>query len=197
MNRVVAISVTTIALLAHSALVTSATGAGPRDRIAEIVAAASAVINDGAVGEAEREQRVRAIIHDAFHFEDMGRQALGPYWANLTPAQRREFVPLFTDVFEKSYNRLVLRFLGERTTTYLGASTDQHQGVVETMLEGGPGERLPVTYRLARRPGGWAVVDVIVDGVSLAGNYRAQFERIIRRSSYDTLLQRMQRLAQR
>ena len=37
----------------------------------------------------------------------------------------------------------------------------------------------------------WAVFDVIVDGVSLALNYRAQFEQIIRNSSYDTLLQKI------
>ena len=33
--------------------------------------------------------------------------------------------------------------------------------------------------------------DVIVDGVSLALNYRAQFEQIIRNASYDTLLQKI------
>jgi MlaC protein len=33
--------------------------------------------------------------------------------------------------------------------------------------------------------------DGVVDGVSLALNYRAQFEQIIRNSSYDTLLQKI------
>jgi hypothetical protein len=35
------------------------------------------------------------------------------------------------------------------------------------------------------------VFDVIVDGVSLALNYRAQFAQITQSSSYDTLLQRI------
>jgi hypothetical protein len=33
----------------------------------------------------------------------------------------------------------------------------------------------------------------VVDGVSIAGNYRAQFSKIIRTSSYDTLLRRLQK----
>jgi phospholipid transport system substrate-binding protein len=50
---------------------------------------------------------------------------------------------------------------------------------------------LPVEYRLIHQDQRWAVFDVIVDGVSLALNYRAQFEQIIRNSSYDTLLQKI------
>ena len=41
----------------------------------------------------------------------------------------------------------------------------------------------------------WAVVDVVVDGVSLAANYRAQFTKVIRTSSYETLLRRMRKHA--
>jgi ABC-type transporter MlaC component len=38
-----------------------------------------------------------------------------------------------------------------------------------------------------------AAFDVIVDGVSLAVNYWAQFAQIIRSASYDTLRQRLKR----
>ena len=34
--------------------------------------------------------------------------------------------------------------------------------------------------------------DVVVDGVSLAGNFRAQFTKTIRASSYDALVQRIE-----
>jgi ABC-type transporter MlaC component len=38
------------------------------------------------------------------------------------------------------------------------------------------------------------VVDVRIDGVSLAMNYRSQFNKTIRTSSYDTLVQRMRKM---
>jgi MlaC protein len=53
--------------------------------------------------------------------------------------------------------------------------------------------QLPVEYWLVHKGQRWAVFDVIVEGVSLARNYRAQFDQIIQSSSYDTLLQRVKR----
>jgi phospholipid transport system substrate-binding protein len=37
----------------------------------------------------------------------------------------------------------------------------------------------------------WLVYDVIVEGVSLVGNYRTQFNTIVRTSSYAELIRRM------
>lgn len=54
-------------------------------------------------------------------------------------------------------------------------------------------EQLAVDYRLIEKAQRWAVFEVVVDGVSIAGNYRAQFEKILRTSSYDTLVQQIKR----
>jgi ABC-type transporter MlaC component len=44
-----------------------------------------------------------------FDFEEMAKLALGPSWDKLTAQQRTEFVRLFGDLFERSYNRIMLR----------------------------------------------------------------------------------------
>lgn len=170
--------------------------AGPRERVGELVGGVAAVVRDPALQNTERQARVRAIIDGTFDFEAMGQQALGTRWQALTPAQRDEFVGLFAELFKRSYTRLVLRFLGDRRTTYVTESTTGNRAAVETMLAGGKEERLPVGYRLARKHEQWQVVDVVIDGVSLAEGYRAQFERIARNSSYETLLRRMRSKAQ-
>ncbi|TMA06013.1 MAG: ABC transporter substrate-binding protein, partial [Deltaproteobacteria bacterium] len=38
-------------------------------------------------------------------------------------------------------------------------------------------------------PSGWRVYDVIVEGISLVNNYRSQFDRVLNKKSFDTLLQ--------
>jgi glucose/arabinose dehydrogenase len=131
--------------------------------------------------------------HGTFDFEEMAKLALGPYWDRLTPPQRTQFVSLFGTLFERSYNSLVLRFLAERQTIYGREAITQDRAVVQTTLvdQKTDGE-LPVEYRLIDKNQRWAVFDVVVDGVSLAQNYRAQFDQIIRNSSYDTLLQRIE-----
>jgi phospholipid transport system substrate-binding protein len=172
-----------------------ALGAGPQERVQAILRAVSAIMEDptlqGAETERERQRRIREVIFESFDFREMARESLGSYWAKLTPEQRDEFIGLFGNLFERSYNRLVLRFLGERQTLYGEESIQQDRATVATTLVSKQDARLPVDYRLVRHNEQWAIYDVIIDGVSLAMNYRAQFSKILRTSSYEALAQRL------
>jgi phospholipid transport system substrate-binding protein len=129
-------------------------------------------------------------MHESFDFGTTARESLGPHWASLTPEQRDRFVGLFTQLFEPSYDRLVLRFLGGSTTTYGADSVDAERAVVKTVLLRKGGDELPVDYRLPRTAASGGS-PIVIDGVSLAGNFRAQFDKTIRASSYDALVRRI------
>ena len=49
-----------------------------------------------------------------------------------------------------------------------------------------------IFYRLQKADSSWEVYDIIVEGVSLVNNYRTQFSKIIRTSSYQELVKKMQ-----
>ena len=51
-----------------------------------------------------------------------------------------------------------------------------------------PKTEITLDYRLLVKDDNWQVYDVVVDGVSLVKNYRVQFDRIIRDSSYEELV---------
>ena len=40
-------------------------------------------------------------------------------------------------------------------------------------------------------PLGWRAYDVVVEGISLANNYRSQFDRFLSKKSFDELLQEL------
>jgi phospholipid transport system substrate-binding protein len=46
-------------------------------------------------------------------------------------------------------------------------------------------------YRLVLKDGRWSAYDIIIDGVSLVSNYRSQFQKIIRESSYEELVNKL------
>jgi phospholipid transport system substrate-binding protein len=170
--------------------------AQPQEQMKKALDAVALVLKDpslqGPDKQAERRQRVRQIILDTFDFEEMAKLALGPYWDRLTPPQRTEFVSLFGTLFERSYKNLVLQFLPERQSIYGRESVTQDRAIVQTTLvDQAKSAQLPIEYRLIHKDQRWTVFDVIVDGVSLALNYRAQFAQMIQSSSYDTLLQRI------
>src|SRR2546430_15031293 len=92
-------------------------------------------------------------MHDSFDFRTMAQESLGPQWASLTPEQRDRFVGLFAQLFERSYDRLVLRLLGGSATTYRAESVDPGRALVKTVLLPKGGAELPVDYRLTPHGG--------------------------------------------
>src|SRR6185295_3079157 len=62
------------------------------------------------------------------------------------------------------------------------------RAVVTTMMNGRNGAELPVEYRMARVNEMWRIRDLVLDGVSLVDNYRAQVQAVLRRSSYADLI---------
>jgi len=69
--------------------------------------------------------------------------------------------------------------------------SDRDGATVATSVLTRSGGEMAVGYRMLARDGSWKVYDVVVDGVSLIDNYRAQFQKVIARSSYAALVTEM------
>lgn len=138
----------------------------------------------------ERRAAIRAIATDAFDFEDMTRRALARHWQARTPAERGEFVQLFASLLESSYISKLELYGGEKVS-YAGDKIDGDQGTVRTRIVTKQGTEIPVDYRMHSRGDRWLVYDVVIEGMSLIANYRAQFARIIQTSSYTELVAKL------
>ncbi|HWP66866.1 MAG TPA: ABC transporter substrate-binding protein [Candidatus Limnocylindria bacterium] len=168
----------------------------PQARVEETVGAIAAVLGDpaprGTENDLERKERVRGIIRDAFDFAAMTEAAMGRHWAALDAEKRRELVDLFGALFERSYDRLVVRFLGRSRTVYGGESVANDRALVRTTLVREHDDELPVDYHISYDGRRWRMWDVDVDGVSLAAKFRSQFDAAIRASSVDRLIARIE-----
>ena len=138
----------------------------------------------------ERRTAVRKIANDIFDFNETARRALGRHWQARTPAERDEFVQLFSDLLERSYISKVELYGGEKIQ-YVGDTIDSDQAKVQTKLLTKGGSDIPIEYRMSRKGDRWLVYDVIIEGVSLVANYRTQFNKIIQTSSYQELVKKM------
>jgi phospholipid transport system substrate-binding protein len=138
----------------------------------------------------ERRTAVRKIANDIFDFNETARRSLGRHWQARTPAERDEFVQLFSDLLERSYISKVELYGGEKIQ-YLGDTIDSDQAKVQTKLLTKGGSDIPIEYRMSRKGDRWLVYDVIIEGVSLVANYRTQFNKIIQTSSYQELVKKM------
>lgn len=135
-------------------------------------------------------ESARQLIFARFDFAEMTKRALGSHWNGLNAREQSEFVEAFTQRLLFAYGRTLHSYGGEKIQ-FKGELQDREQASVETRVIGDTGENLPIDYKLHEVNGQWKVYDVVIDYVSLISNYRAQFDRVIAKSSVQDLLQKV------
>lgn len=134
-------------------------------------------------------EKALQLVHARFDFSELTRQTLGRHWSNLSQIEQREFVDAFTQKLLVAYGRSV-RASGDEKVEFKGEERNGDLANVETKVVSSSGE-LPIDYRLHFVNGQWKVYDMVIDQVSVVNNYRAQFDRVIARSSVKNLLQKI------
>jgi phospholipid transport system substrate-binding protein len=119
----------------------------------------------------------------------MAQQSLGPRWNDLNGNQQ-EFVSVFTDFVEHGYMSTLGSYRGEKVV-YDNDRVNGESAEVDTRVIGGEGAPIKIGYKLHLTGGEWMVYDAVIDDVSVIGNYRTQFARILRTASLDQLTQSM------
>jgi phospholipid transport system substrate-binding protein len=135
-------------------------------------------------------QKALNLIYDRFDFSEMTKRALSSHWKGLGQNEQREFVEAFTQRLLMAYGRTV-RASGDEKIQFKRETLDGKFARVETKVVSGNGEELPIDYQLQESNGQWKVYDMVIDQISIVNNYRAQFERVIAKSSLKELLVRM------
>ena len=166
---------------------------GATDELRPAIDKVLRILDDPALkGEAkthERRAALRGVMESAIDFPEASRRALAAHWRARTEAEREEFVGIFKDLVTYSYIRLMEPYAGE--TVQIAGESPVNGTTVLTRIQRRQGEPVPIDYRMHVRASRWLICDVLMEGVSLVGNYRAQFHSIIQTSSYEELVRRM------
>jgi len=125
-----------------------------------------------------------------FDWEEMSRRTLARHWARRTEEEKREFIELFSKLLERTYLEKVDDYSGEEVI-FEGEIIDGDYGVVKTRIVTQKETEIPVLYRVKKKRGEWYVYDISIEGVSLINNYRIQFNSIIVRSSFKSLIKKL------
>ena len=149
----------------------------------------------GPEAAARRRAEIRHAADSLFDFTEMSRRALGRHWEERTPAERDEFVKLFTDLMARSYVGKIDRYAGE-SIAYTGEHVNGDEATVQSQVVTAKGSQIPVEYRLHRVNESWTAYDVFIENVSLVGTYRSQFDRVIKAESFADLLRRLREKGQ-
>ena len=180
-----------VVFLALVLLPRPAPAGGPMEQVSRTTDKILAIVTDPELADEskvqERKRLIRKAVDERFDWEELSRRALGRHWARRTEEERQTFVVLFGELLERTYLDRVEGYSGEKVL-YVGETVDGEFAVVETRFVTAQKAEIPVFYRMRRKNDEWMVYDIVVEGVSLVGNYRSQFQSILARRPYEELV---------
>lgn len=149
---------------------------------------AAAELNDPALGESEREGRFRALFNEAVDLPAIGKFVLGPHWRRASEAERQDFLAAFEDIalqrFLPMFTRKTDEYRGEAFKVVNIRSGDDSGGhlFVETQVDRAEGGPVNLTWRLRPREGGYKILDISVEGLSMILTLRKEYDSAVNRA---------------
>jgi phospholipid transport system substrate-binding protein len=165
-----------------------ADAAAPLTKVKTTLQDTLAILHNQSMPVEQRRRALQQLAERNLDIQQMARQSLSDHWNELNPADRDEFVTLFTAFIEESYLIQIQNYakLDIAVSKARLSSTDYAE--VDASVTQPHKEVLPVTFMLERRGNDWSVYDVMVEGISMVHNYRTQFDRVIERQGLQQLL---------
>ena len=149
------------------------------------------IVKDDALKNDHQARRasLRKTIDERFNYRQMVMRSLAKNWDARSDQERREFIALFKSLLENSYANKLEAYRDEKIN-YLDEIIKGKYALIKTEVVR-RSSTIGVDYKLIEENGNWQVYDFVIEGVSMIRNYRSQFTKIIRRDSYEVLVQKL------
>jgi phospholipid transport system substrate-binding protein len=161
----------------------------PTEQIQETIQQVLSVVKNPANSHEQRKEMLRETLMPRFDWFEMARETLGKHWS-VAAGRENEFVGAFAEFLGNSYVGSIVSYKDQKIL-FVQESIESNRAQVKTKIVPDKGEATAVNYRLHRVQGEWKIYDVVVEDISLVFNYRAQFNRILAKGSFDDLLKQL------
>ena len=149
------------------------------------------IVKDEALKNDQQARRaaLRKTIDERFNYRQMVMRSLAKNWDARSDQERREFIALFKSLLENSYANKLEAYRDEKIN-YLDEIIKGKYALIKTEVVR-RSSTIGVDYKLIQENGNWKVYHFVIEGVSMIRNYRSQFTKIIRKDSYEVLVQKL------
>lgn len=152
----------------------------PAGFVDKMVNQAIELLKDKDMPRQERDQKFTALLTQDFDIPRISRFVLGRYWTSASDEERQEFGQLFERWVVRTYSARFADYSGE--TVKVGGTKPQNDTdvVVESEIihpDGSPPAK--VDWRVRQKDGAFKIVDIDVEGVSMALTEKEEFASVI------------------
>lgn len=134
--------------------------------------------------KADQDENVAKLLNENLAYERIARFVLGKHWANASDEEKKEFIDLYAKSLRFAYSRQILSVDLKDVKVYdaFVAPRGQLVTVKTKVTDPNSGQPVAIDWRLFSAPeGGYKILDVLVEGISVASSQRSEYASIIQR----------------
>ncbi len=136
----------------------------------------------------QREARFRSLLSQGFDLRFIGRFVLGRYWRGATPDQQNDYIDLYGEYLLQIYSARLGGYSGETLTVIGTRMVNDKDFVVSTSLARPSGPAIAADWRVRVIDGQYRIIDIMIEGISMAVTQRSEFASVVKRDGIDGLL---------
>ena len=134
------------------------------------------------------------IVTPMFDFQLMAKLSLGrQYWPDLSKENRERFTELFVNRLRESYLNKLTAYTDETVVYEQPVKVNGKVHIPTSLIS--KGNKINMLYKFYQSSGQWKIYDIEIQGVSIIRSYQSQFSEILRNSTFDDLLLKMEKPA--
>lgn len=151
----------------------------PVDFLTGFSAEAIEVLADQQLSGPQREAEFRRLFTKGFDVDAISRFVLGRHWRGATKDQRAEYRQLFEDFIVATYARRLRGQTGGNFVVGQLRERTEKRAIIGSEIQRPEGAPIAVDWRLRYKGGDWRIIDIMIEGISMAITQRSEFYAVI------------------
>jgi len=162
-----------------------------RDSMTETIENITMLIKDSSIDKPVRNSKIEILVTPLFDFGLMARLSLGKtQWKKMTPEERKDFSDLFATRIKQSYMNKLDLYTDEKVIIDDAVRVKSRIHLPTHLVR--KNEERDILYKFYKsKKRGWLIYDVDILGVSIIQTYRSQFAGILKKDSFDVLIEKL------
>lgn len=143
------------------------------------------------LGYQGRYKKLEPVVKETHEFDAIAQIALGNHWKNLDVGQKKAFVEKLTDLSIATYAAQFNAYAGEEFKYETEQSMKGNLVLLRYTLVAPKEKPVKFDYIVNHSNGQWAIINIIVDGISDLALKKAQYTSVIDREGFDSLINKL------
>ena len=152
----------------------------PGSYVMEMTTNAINTLTDKSISQNEKESQFGKLFDKNFDIPSISRFVLGKYWKQASLDQKKKFIKAFRNYVVKTYSSRFNEYSGEKLKL-VNYENEKNPKIflVHTILVRQDAPVIKVDWRIGKKKDRFVILDIIIEGISLAITQRSEFVSVI------------------